>query len=319
LVRLYRIALYWINGQGEYRQFVANRVKKIREHERLEWHHVPTNQNPADVGSRGGTVIDNNLWQRGPDWLSKRSEWPPKVGLKASPQASEEEKCARSTRVLATTSQLVDNDVFDKLIEKYPLRKVLRIYAWIRRFIQNCIVQPGSREQGPLKTTEISDQDLWWIKKVQRRAEGDQNIEGVKRELNLQPNERGILECRGRIDGEYPIYLPRDCMYTRKVVEHAHLTTLHGGVAMTMAKVRERFWVPKLRSLVKRTRSDCHGCMRFRAQSYQKPPPGKLPPTRTKGSTPFQLLGVDFAGPIRYRSKAKAEKKAYLVRVVVRR
>ena len=220
--------------------------------------------------------IDNNLWQRGPDWLSKRSEWPPKVALKASPQASEEEKCARSTRVLATTSQLVDNDVFDKLIEKYPLRKVLRICAWIWRFIQNCRVQPGSREPGPLKTTEISDQDLWWIKRVQRRAEGDQNIEGVKRELNLQPNERGILGCCGSIDGEYPIYLPRDFMYTQKVVEHAHFTTLHGGVAMTMAKVRERFWVPKLRSLVKRTRGDCHGCVRFRAQSYQKPPPGKF-------------------------------------------
>ncbi len=53
--------------------------------------------------------------------------------------------------------------------------------------------------------------------------------------------------------------------------------------------------------------------MRFRAQSYQKPPPGKLPPTYTKGSTPFQVLGVDFAGPIRYRSKAKTEKKVYLV------
>ena len=41
------VALYWINGQGEYRQFVANRVKKIREHERVIWHHVTTDQNPA--------------------------------------------------------------------------------------------------------------------------------------------------------------------------------------------------------------------------------------------------------------------------------
>jgi hypothetical protein len=80
-----------------------------------------------------------------------------------------------------------------------------------------------------------------------------------------------------------------------------------------MANVRERFWVPKIRCLVKRMRSNCHGCVRFRAQAYNKPPPGKLPPTRTQGSTPFQVLGVDFAGPIRYQSKAKAEKKAYLV------
>ena len=45
------VALYWINSQGEYRQFVSNRVKKIREHEQLEWHHVPTEQNPADRAS----------------------------------------------------------------------------------------------------------------------------------------------------------------------------------------------------------------------------------------------------------------------------
>jgi hypothetical protein len=51
------VALYWINGQGEYRQFVSNRLKRIQEHKRLELHYVPTNQNPADLGSRGGNVV----------------------------------------------------------------------------------------------------------------------------------------------------------------------------------------------------------------------------------------------------------------------
>ncbi len=82
---------------------------------------------------------------------------------------------------------------------------------------------------------------------------------------------------------------------------------------MTIAKVRERFWILKLRRLVKRVRKSYYGCVRFRAQAYEKPPPGKLPATRTEGSAPFQVVGVDFAGPIRYRTKGKAEKKAYLV------
>ena len=38
------VAMYWINGQGEYRQFVANRVKKIREHEAITWRHVRTDE-----------------------------------------------------------------------------------------------------------------------------------------------------------------------------------------------------------------------------------------------------------------------------------
>ena len=65
--------------------------------------------------------------------------------------------------------------------------------------------------------------------------------------------------------------------------------------------------------MVKKARSDCFGCVKFRSQAYQKPPPGNLPATRTEGSAPFQVLGVDFAGPIRYQSKTRAQKKAYLV------
>ena len=40
---------------------------------------------------------------------------------------------------------------------------------------------------------------------------------------------------------------------------------------------------------------------------------GNLPKTRTEDSKPFQVIGVDFAGPIRYTSRAKTESKAYLV------
>ena len=42
------------------------------------------------------------------------------------------------------------------------------------------------------------------------------------------------------------------------------------------------------------------------------PPPGLLPTDRTERSTPFEVIGVDFAGPIKYRIRAKTEGKAYL-------
>ena len=91
-----------------------------------------------------------------------------------------------------------------------------------------------------------------------------------------------------------------------------HLATLHGGIGLTMAKVRELYWVPRLRRLVKKVRGKCWGCKRFRTKAFQSPAPGNLPNTRTTGTTPYQVIGVDFAGPIRYRGKSKAAKKAYL-------
>ena len=73
------------------------------------------------------------------------------------------------------------------------------------------------------------------------------------------------MECRGRIVGLYPVYLlPNDHLFTAKFVQRAHLTTLHGGVILSMAKIRETHWIPRLRS-VKKVRNSSWGCKRFQA------------------------------------------------------
>ena len=48
------LALHWIKGGGDYKQFVRNRVWKIQEKKYIQWRrHVGTKENPADLGSRG--------------------------------------------------------------------------------------------------------------------------------------------------------------------------------------------------------------------------------------------------------------------------
>ncbi|XP_068704661.1 uncharacterized protein [Montipora foliosa] len=80
-----------------------------------------------------------------------------------------------------------------------------------------------------------------------------------------------------------------------------------------MAKVREKYWVPRLRRLTKQVIRGCHGCKRFQVAALPNPPTGKLPKERTAGSVPFKFIGVDFAGPIKHLSKTKKEMKAYIV------
>ena len=130
-----------------------------------------------------------------------------------------------------------------------------------------------------------------------------------KLQLNLQPNGEEILECRGRIQGRYPIYLPDDSIFTEKLLRNAHLRTLHGGLGLTMAEVREKYWIPRLRKLTKKVVKSCWGCKRFQAVAQTTPPPGLLPTERTAGSGAF----VDLAGPIKYRQSPRVEGKAYLV------
>ena len=93
------------------------------------------------------------------------------------------------------------------------------------------------RKTGPLTTEEINYQKLLWEKTPQKKCAGLEQFEDDKLKLNLQMNHDGALECRGRIQGDYPVYLPDSEMYPEKLVQHAHEATLHGGVSLTMAKV----------------------------------------------------------------------------------
>ena len=102
-----------------------------------------------------------------------------------------------------------------------------------------------------------------------------------------------MLECRGRIQGVYPIYVPESHQFARKLVEEAHDRTLHGGVSLTMAKIRERYWVPRLRRLARKVVKACNGCKRVHATAFINPPPGQLPKDRTEGQNAFQVIGVD--------------------------
>ena len=91
-----RVALHWILGGGDYKQFVANRVRKIREHVEVIWRHVPTGDNPADLASRGGLVTkENRLWWRGPEWLSYPRKWPENLVTAPSKESNQEVKTTK--------------------------------------------------------------------------------------------------------------------------------------------------------------------------------------------------------------------------------
>ena len=111
------VALYWIQGSEEYRQFVANRVQKIQQHQGTVWRHVPTDRNPADLGSRGGTMSSTSLWMNGPPWLSNPDKWPQNLEVKPSFESRAEAKVTKEILSLA----LPKKDAFSELLEKHNL------------------------------------------------------------------------------------------------------------------------------------------------------------------------------------------------------
>ena len=98
-----------------------------------------------------------------------------------------------------------------------------------------------------------------------------ENFEISRQQLNLKMNQEGIYKCHGRIQGDYPVFIRNKSLLAEKIVEKAHLQIIHGRVTLTMARIRDQYWIPTLRQLVKRIIKRCYGCKRFNISRHLNP------------------------------------------------
>ena len=258
------------------------------------------------MGSRGDQSSKRELWVNGPKWLQDPDTWSSSIVAQPSIESRAETKPAKELVNVA----VVQRNERDEVLVKFGLQKAVQVCSWIYRLENNALRSRGAdRVEGPLTTTETNRQRTLFIKQAQRNDGCDED----RTALNLKPNEMGVLVCHGRVQGELPIYVPDSAMLAQKIVEEAHMLTLHGGIGLTMTQVRKRYWIPRLRRLVRKMGRKCHGCQRFTVTAYPTPTTSKLPTTRTQGINPYQVIGVDYAGPIRYRKKGGQADKAYVL------
>ena len=120
------IALHWIKGGGSYKQFVTNRVRKISSKDFIEWRHVDTNHNPADIRSRGCNADQlTGMWLSGPKWLHNPEKWPRDVVTKPNKEAEAKAKRTREVSAIAVDMR----DDCDEVLEKQTFWRVIRISA----------------------------------------------------------------------------------------------------------------------------------------------------------------------------------------------
>ena len=72
--------LKWIDSEKDLSVFVANRVKEIKSEGNIIFGYVRSEENPANIASRGTTfqnLSQDRLWWFGPTWLTDpETEWP---------------------------------------------------------------------------------------------------------------------------------------------------------------------------------------------------------------------------------------------------
>ncbi|GFV07255.1 integrase catalytic domain-containing protein [Trichonephila clavipes] len=123
--------------------------------------------------------------------------------------------------------------------------------------------------------------------------------------LNIFLDEDEILRVGGRLtkqptlsfDQKFPIIIPKHHPITTLVIRQFHLRGFHSGTQMTLSLIRQHYWIPDGLSTVRREIKRCIECCRFNSKpSYPKM--GDLPKQRITQTRPFEIVGIDFAGPI---------------------
>ena len=141
--------------------------------------------------------------------------------------------------------------------------------------------------------------------------------------MRLAPflDEENLLRVGGRLhhanisyQEKHPLVLSRHELVVRRMVEYAHLTTLHGGPQVMASYLGRSYWIVGGNRLILRVFRLCVTCARFKGRVVQQQM-APLPACRLNQLRPFIFTGVDFAGPFPLRfSKGRGAKsiKGYL-------
>ncbi|XP_063994477.1 uncharacterized protein LOC135172028 [Diachasmimorpha longicaudata] len=331
------VAIAWINGDpSRWKDFVQNRVLKIQDTlPSAKWNHINGKENPADCASRGISPTElgeHHLWWTGPSWLVQ----PPEQWVAAS---SELASTSELSSVVATEAKppttssypvhIVDEDAPINRISSW--NKVARITAWVNRTVNKFKGQPIP-DSPQLGTTEIEDGRLFWVKYTQQRyfereintLKAGRSLAAKHRMATLTPYlENDVMRMGGCLrnstldpEEKNPIILPRHSPLSTLIIAEAHQRSFHGGTQLTLAHIRQRYWIIGGRAPVRSHILKCVICARHRAVRAQQLM-GQLPSRRVTPSRAFLHSGVDFAGPInilRWRGSGagKTMYKAYI-------
>lgn len=304
--------------------FVANRVQKIRNLSKPEqWYYLPTDQNPADLASRGSTVtqlIESN-WFSGPDYLWDVN-WTPPQPMEWNLKTGDPEVCKASA--LETKTETIVN-VVDRLKVFSRWNQAVCAIARLKRLAQ--------RKKGNLKPAS-SDERSAAAKFIIRSLQDDvfwTEMQALKSGLTLKSTSSiyslspyidgdGILRVGGRIakaplcdDVKHPAILPKKHHITKLLIRHFHEKVEHQGRGMTQNEIRANgFWIVKGSKTVQSCISKCITCRRMRRPTEEQMM-SDLPQDRLEPAPPFTFCGMDCFGPFIVKRGRKEYKRYGLI------
>ncbi|GFT10280.1 integrase catalytic domain-containing protein [Trichonephila clavipes] len=177
---------------------------------------------------------------------------------------------------------------------------MIRVFAWILRFVNNCRKDYNKCKEHELSVAEIENSEKQLIRLTQTYYLPDveslkfvtfidnDNILRVKSKITERNDESSFL---------YPILLPDKCEFTKLLIRSIHKKNCHAGIQIMLSIIRERFWIIRARKTIKSILNECFICARFKVKSLSSGP-SPLPPDRVNDCAIFEVVGIDLAGPL---------------------
>ena len=233
-----------------------------------EFIHVTSEENPADLCSRGllatQLVAQQKFWFQGPSWLGSSFPDQPQTLLTKEEVRQE----VKSMTVLPSPSNsLVDLESFNSLV------RLLRILCICKVSFKKDLKTIFGREEMALALYAVVKADQMVHFEAEFKALS--NGESITPKSSIAPlypfMDNGVIRVGGRLahgysmtdDQLFPLLVSHRSKVATLAINDAHKRTLHGGPTATVAEMRRQIWVTQALKKPSACIQKCVTCFRF--------------------------------------------------------
>ena len=286
--------------------FVAVRIGEIQETTDTDsWYWINGCNNIADWITRRKNpeeLDEKSMWQAGPGFMKTQiSLWQIEHSIFEGPLPEE------SKVVNISLIRQIDNIASEMKIDGYSkYKKLIQVTARMILVFQS-IPQPSSKNVFKFPSADSFEKaEIFWVKDAQQLLKNGLE-RGDYARLCPKKTAEGIYVVSGRMEEWFEdtynsdglILLPHNHRFSYLYAMWIHNSD-NLGIAATVCKIRNRFWITQLPKIVKSIRNKCVTCRKLN-KKFQEQIMDQVPYDRLKSASAFHITCLDMFGPFMIR------------------
>lgn len=213
----------------------------------------------------------HSLWWHGPEFLLKdKNEWPKKEVMNSSSFDIKLEE--KREHIIANIKVPEPNAIIERFSSYEKMLRVLSLcFSWRKQDYAKTSLTVEELLRTEKRLIKIVQKEMFEAEILSLQKQQHINTKSVLYNLSPYLDSENILRVGGRIqkstlstEEKFPIILPSKHHFTKILVRHAHIQTLHGGMALVSQNLRQKFWIINACRTIKSVLHKCTICFRFK-------------------------------------------------------